>query len=56
MSNDNCADYRCEWPGTGEHTHIGSQPYLRKVMDIEGRLVDGATGEILEKPENAEPV
>lgn len=39
----NCDDYRCEWDGEGEHTHVGTQPYLRRVID-HGKLIDGKTG------------
>ena len=43
MSIDNCSDYHCE--GGENHTHIGIQPHLRKVLNEKGELVDGKTGE-----------
>lgn len=42
MSNNTCDDYKCE--GGQDHTHIGTQPHLRRVID-HGKLVDGATRE-----------
>jgi hypothetical protein len=48
-------DYGCEFNGEGEHSHVGVRPYLHKVIDAERRLVDGETGEKLEKQENVEP-
>lgn len=45
-SNKNtCEDFQCEWNGEGEHTHVGVQPYLRRVIDSNGVLVDGKTRE-----------
>jgi hypothetical protein len=38
-----CDEYHCQWDGEGEHTHIGAQPHLRRVMD-HGKLIDGKTG------------
>lgn len=50
MSNpDTCSDYDCQFPGEGNHSHVGIQPYLRRVMTIDSKLIDGSTGEILEE-------
>ena len=48
MANkETCPDYRCEYSTEyGEHTHVGVQPYLRRVVDQSGRVVDGKTGEV----------
>lgn len=53
-SNVTCDDYKCE--GGIDHSHVGVQPHLRRVV-LRGRLVDGKTGEVVveETVDNEEP-
>jgi hypothetical protein len=46
--HDNCDDYACDKPEN--HTHVGVQPHLRRVMDGHRRLIDGATGQPISSP------
>lgn len=41
MDNLTCDDYHCE--GGVDHSHIGIQPHLRRII-AHGKLIDGATG------------
>lgn len=50
MSIDTCPDYKCE--GGEEHTHLGVQPHLRKVLNEKGELIDGKTGETPKEEED----
>lgn len=44
-----CEQFECEWSvEDGEHSHVGVHSYLRRVLDKDGRLIDGKTGEILD--------
>ena len=43
--NDTCRDFACEARGS-DHTHVGVQPHLRRVMR-NGKMVDGKTGEVI---------
>jgi len=47
--HDNCDDYACEKP-EHNHTHVGVQPHLRRVIDGNRRLVDGKTGQPISSP------
>lgn len=52
MNKNTCEDFLCEWDGKGEHSHVGVRPYLRRVVDMEGRVVDGKTGEVISGEKN----
>lgn len=39
---ETCDDYECE--RGDNHTHVGVQPHLRRVVNVKGEIVDGKTG------------